>query len=117
MIKKLFYSLYTANAKIITSQLTYSEVLTAPISTNSTRLLEKYEDFLLGSNAIASLEIDLEVLRRTSYIRALNKKLKTPDAIHVATALKNSCDFFITNDERIQIPNNLPLKRVLLNEV
>ncbi|MEY4531807.1 MAG: hypothetical protein RLZZ156_2528, partial [Deinococcota bacterium] len=31
--------------------------------------------------------------------------LKTPDAIHLATALETGCEVFLTNDTRIKSPD------------
>ena len=41
--------------------------------------------------------------------------LKTPDAIHAATAISVNCDLFITNDKNFRNLSNLPV--VILSEI
>jgi predicted nucleic acid-binding protein len=33
--------------------------------------------------------------------------MKTPDALHVATAINQQCDIFLTNDARVHTPHNM----------
>lgn len=40
--------------------------------------------------------------------------MKTPDAIHVATAIASKCKIFLTNDRRIKMPKGLD--KVLLSD-
>ena len=40
--------------------------------------------------------------------------MKTPDAIHVATAMKEKCDVFFTNDKQIKTPKSL--ERILFSD-
>jgi len=44
------------------------------------------------------LPITQDVLREAARLRALIPALKTPDAIHAATALLHRCVLFVTND-------------------
>jgi len=56
-----------------------------------------------------------DVLREAARLRAIIPGLKTPDAIHAATALVHGCVMFITNDMGFRRVPNLPL--VLLDDV
>lgn len=38
--------------------------------------------------------------------------MKTPDAIHIAVAVENHCDFFITNDKKIRSYGNVQVIQV-----
>ena len=60
------------------------------------------------------IPIDRSILLQAANLRATNN-LKTPDAIHAATALSVNCDLFITNDKGFGNLSNLPV--VVLNEV
>lgn len=39
---------------------------------------------------------------RTTRIRAVYPRFKTPDALHLAAAVESGCDVFLTNDHRLQ---------------
>jgi predicted nucleic acid-binding protein len=47
------------------------------------------------------LRVDREVFRQAARLRADFAGLKTPDAIHLATALQHRCNEFWTNDGRL----------------
>ncbi|WP_390622264.1 type II toxin-antitoxin system VapC family toxin [Euhalothece natronophila] len=71
------------------------ETLVLPLRTGNQDLLQAYEHLLLSSLQLIS--ISQEILRNAAQLRA-NYNLKTPDAIHVATALKENCTLLLTND-------------------
>ena len=54
-------------------------------------------------------------MREAARLRAIIPGLKTPDAIHAATALIHGCVMFVTNDTVFRRVPNLPL--VLLDDV
>ena len=53
---------------------------------------------LLGTAGMTCLPISLSVLEGAARLRAAHN-LKTPDAIHAATALAEGCSLFVTNDQ------------------
>ena len=55
------------------------------------------EDFLSAQHWLAS---DDRIFARACRLRA-DHGLKTPDALHLATALQYACDQFWTNDDRL----------------
>ncbi|MBC7527815.1 MAG: PIN domain-containing protein, partial [Chthonomonadaceae bacterium] len=61
------------------------------------------------------LPITKDVLREAARLRATISGLKTPDAIHAATALLNQCRLFITNDRGfLRVPG---LNTAILDDV
>jgi len=61
------------------------------------------------------IEMGLDVARRASDLKAVNR-IKTPDAIQVATALQHGATVFITNDrifERVKEIEVLLLEKFL----
>ncbi|MBW4647009.1 MAG: PIN domain-containing protein [Goleter apudmare HA4340-LM2] len=56
---------------------------------------------LLGSSPLRLLPISQMVLRGAATLRATTR-LKTPDAIHAATALRENCTLFLTNDRQFR---------------
>ena len=60
------------------------------------------------------IPVEQAILRQAASLRA-NNSLKTPDAIHAATAMAVNCDLFITNDRGFRNLAELPV--VILTEV
>lgn len=54
------------------------------------------------------ISITQALLRKAAQLRA-RTKLKTPDAIHAATALSRNCTLFLTNDRALKNTVDLPV--------
>ena len=81
----LWQSLKADEIEVYTSELTLLETLVQPIKQNNQTLISAY-DTLLTKTEIKLQPINLEVLRESANLRA-TQNLKTPDAIHAATAI------------------------------
>ena len=79
------------------SELLILETLAGPLKTGDTDLRAAFERALFSSQ-IELLPITREVLREAARLRATIPSLKTPDAIHAATALLYGSALFVTND-------------------
>lgn len=86
------------NVVIQVSELAEMECLVMPLRTRNQPLLDKYVKWFANTEI---LPIDRHVLRRAAQLRADYPGLKTPDAIHLATALSHGCHEFWTNDTRL----------------
>lgn len=93
---------------IITSELTIMEVLTGPMKGDDERLVATYENLLDGTE-VQLVPIDKGILREAARFRA-QTSLRTPDAIHAATALSIGCSTFITNDISFRAIASLPVQ-------
>ena len=82
------------------SPLVRLECLVMPYRTNDAALLALYEAFL---NTQTQLALPPAIFDEAARLRALHKGLKTPDAIHLATALHYGCAEFWTNDGRLNV--------------
>lgn len=92
------------DAVLCVSPLVRMEVLFKPLRIADAILVADYEDFMLEQRWLST---DDQVFSRALKIRAA-QNLKTPDALHLATALHHGCDEFWTNDERLgQVAGNL----------
>lgn len=87
------------NADVIlcVSPLVRLETLIKPLADGNQALTQDYEDFLAAQQwlSIGDSEFDHAIRLRAMH------KLKTPDAIHLATALRHRCTEFGTNDDRL----------------
>lgn len=79
------------------SPLVRMETLVKPIRNNSDAYRIAYEKFL---GAQEWLPINDPIFNHALQLRA-REGLRTPDALHLATALHYGCDEFWTNDDRL----------------
>ena len=87
----------------VCSVVTLTEVLPVPLKAKNAALVQAYQDILLNSREFECLALDRQTATRAADLRA-QYNLKTPDALHLASALEAGCNAFLTND--------LSLKRV-----
>ena len=91
-------ALESAQAKqIAISPLVEMECLIIPLRENNAALVRRYEIFF---DQYICLDMPDDVYLRAAEIRARHN-LKTPDALHLATAQYHGCTAFWTNDNRL----------------
>jgi len=93
--------------EIISSELTLLETLTKPLRENDT-LLENLFRALLNANEVRLIPTTTDIWEKATRLRA-SIGLKTPDAIHVASAFATDCQLFITNDIGFRRVSDLPV--------
>jgi predicted nucleic acid-binding protein len=102
-----------ANAiNLVSSELLLLETLVSPLKNHNVALVTVYED--LFKEDIHLIEVTQTILRAAAHLRAITS-LKTPDAIHAATALDHGCTIFLTNDSGLRTVPGLSV--VVLNDV
>ena len=79
------------------SPLVEMESLVLPIKTQRDDLIAKFDQFFAAHRR---LPMPAEVYRRAAELRARHS-LKTPDALHLATAQYHGCAALWTNDNRL----------------
>src|SRR5438874_2734840 len=82
--------------EIVSSDLTLMETLVGPLKAGDTALAGAYEQ-LFQQAQTRLLPLTHSILRDAAQLRATTR-LKTPDALHAATARQAGCVLFITND-------------------
>ena len=93
-----FFSLMSrGEVQVITSTLTLAEVLVKPYQHEQWALAEQYESIFEGIPELTLVSVDPKIGRLAAKLRAVYA-LRTPDAIHLATAMIHESDFFLTND-------------------
>jgi predicted nucleic acid-binding protein len=100
VVEPVFSSIAEGSLAAVTSSLTLLEVLVHPLRANLPTLADEYEQILTQSAGVKLIPLDQRLLRVAAHLRAATR-LKTPDAIHLASALKAGCTAFLTNDDRI----------------
>ncbi len=107
---------FVAEGKVIaiTSIISLIEVLTQPLRVGNADVEKKYRDFLLHSRNLMLLEVNMEVAEETARLRA-KYKLRTPDAVQLATSFVGKADAFITNDGNLKCVRDIPI--LLLKDI
>ena len=114
LLNPLWNNLQAGNLEVNTSELTLMETLVVPLRNSDTFLIDAYERLLLTPQ-MQLIPISQTVLREAARLRAITPSLRTPDAIHAATAITSGCTQFLTNDQQLRIVTGLPV--VILDEV
>lgn len=86
------------NGTFCFSPLIRIECLVMPLRTNDFQLQKFYKTFFDAQNFLA---MPPNVYDQAAQLRADSSGLKTPDALHIATAQYHNCDEFWTNDNRL----------------
>ena len=84
----------------VTSELTWLEVLVHPLRHHDREREEQFRQALRHPHLVVR-PITLEALLEAARLRALHPALRTPDAIHLATALGSGCATLLSNDQRL----------------
>lgn len=113
LLRPLWLKFQSEEIELISSELILMETLVLPLRNEDALLINAYEELLL-SEPMQLVPINQSILRQAANLRAANS-LKTPDAIHAATAMSVNCDLFITNDNGFRNLAELPV--VILSEV
>jgi predicted nucleic acid-binding protein len=82
--------------EIVSSDLVLMETLIGPLKSGDKVLASTYEAFFQQPQT-RLMPITHAILRREAQLRATTR-LKTPDALHAATAMDTTCRLFVTND-------------------
>lgn len=107
LLEPLWLSAQARTIQVVTSELALLETLVGPLKTGNTALVTAFEQALFGTE-LRLLPITQTILREAARLRATTK-LKTPDAIHAATAQQEACALFISNDVGFRAVPKLPL--------
>lgn len=105
-VARIFESFDAGDFIFITSTITLAEVFTFPHQEK--KIQESYNYFFSESSPIIILPVGIEEAKAAADIRRVYK-LKTPDAIHLATASEYHADFFFTNDSDFTKIFHLPI--------
>ena len=92
--------------RLRTSNLALLETLVGPLKAGDTALADAYRQLLKRSTELQLVAMSEAVLEQAAALRA-GTGLKTPDAIHAATALVAGCSHLISNDPAFRRVANL----------
>jgi predicted nucleic acid-binding protein len=93
-----------AHPVLATSELTLAELLVGSVASGDEDLARLYESNIVSSAWLNVSAVSRRVLKRAAVVRANLRRLKLPDAIHVATAIELRCSHLLTADAGIATP-------------
>jgi predicted nucleic acid-binding protein len=99
---------------VVTSIVTLLEVLVHPLRAGDSKLAQRYRDLLFHSKGLATISLTQEIAEEAARLRGI-RKIRTPDAIQMATAINANASFFLTND--MSLPSLSNLKMLQLDEL
>ncbi len=102
-VDAIFKIVETESVEIHTSAITLTETLMKPIQASDHRLIAAYRALLSETDFVQMITITPELADKAAHLRA-KYNLRTPDALHITTAIESGCEALLTND--------LALKRV-----
>ena len=113
-IRPFFQGLSRGEFRGVTSVVTLLAVLVHPFQQGDSGLAQQYREILLHSQGLTCVELTCAIAEEAARLRS-NYNLRTPDAIHMATAINAGAASFVTNDARL--PSLPGLRLVMLDEL
>jgi predicted nucleic acid-binding protein len=113
LLQPLWQAAKAKSIEIVSSDLALMETLVGPLKAGDTALASAYEQ-LFHQAQTRLLPITQPILREAAGLRATTR-LKTPDALHAATARQAGCVLFVTNDAAFRGMASLPV--VILDDL
>lgn len=107
LLRPLWQAAQARTIEVVSSELVMMEVLTGPLKQGNAPLVAIFEQALTGSD-LRLIPITQSILRDAANLRATTR-LKTPDALHAATAHQVGCSLFVTNDVDFRGQLRVPL--------
>jgi predicted nucleic acid-binding protein len=97
LLQPLLEAAHLRRLTLMTSHLSVLECLVIPTREQNNQLIQAYREHLFESDLVL-LAITLDVIQTSVNLKASHVGLKTPDAIHLATAMLHQADLVLTND-------------------
>lgn len=97
-IKSVLNSVYHGNCRLVASVLVYAEVLESRMSAPA---MKTFRAFMRDTAKIEVRIVDVNIAETAMQIRSQNSAIKTPDAIHLATAVAAGAGVFHTYDNQL----------------
>jgi len=111
LLRPVFRAVEDGQFSIVTSVVTLLEVMVQPIRNGDEALAKDYQDILLHGANIKVIPVTITIAQVAAELRA-ESRLKTPDAVHLATALEHQAAAFLTNDRDFGEARSLRILRI-----
>jgi predicted nucleic acid-binding protein len=106
VVRPFFEALDQGQFQAVTSTVTLTEVLVYPLRQSQFALAKQYREILLRARNLATVPVTVAIAEQAAALRA-QYRLRTPDAIQIATAMRGNATSFLTNDQKLSAPETL----------
>jgi predicted nucleic acid-binding protein len=97
ILRPVWEAAQSGQFEIICSELVILEALVKPLQAGDEELVSLFQD-MFRSREVRLIPADAVLWEKAANLRATFSGLKTPDALHAATALAHGRGIFVTND-------------------
>jgi predicted nucleic acid-binding protein len=108
LLLPIFQAIEHARCRAVASSLAFLEALVPPSGGHDEGRRAALAALLASFPGISWIAVDLAVADRAASFRA-RYRLRTPDAIHLATAVQAGADVFLTNDRELVRVTDVPI--------
>lgn len=116
-LEKIFTDIESGNNEAFMSIISFMEILVKPKKDNNVFIENRYKLMLTNYPNLSIIDMEYNIADIASRLRA-NYKIKTPDAIIIATGIYMNVDYIITNDIRLKnICNNEGLDIMIIEDI
>lgn len=91
-----------------TSTLILAKTLVHPLRNNESTRAAAFRNLILSSPHMTAVPLSAAIAERAAQLRA-HLNLRTPDAIQLPTAIQSQCDAFLTNDDKLNRVQTIPV--------
>lgn len=97
LLRPFWASVQAGNTSVFSSELSLMECIVHPLRAGDLARVNAFEGLFVRKEFNA-VPVSADILRSADNLRAMHGRLRTPDAIHVASATATSAQIFLTND-------------------
>ena len=99
--RQLLEQIHQKSPQIFISVLVFQEFLVKIYSAGLEKDLSKYEDYLTANGRFTVVDVTRSIARLSAKIRSIHPSIKTPDSLHIATAIDQKTNLFLTTDTHL----------------
>src|SRR5579864_1767218 len=107
LVFPFFEAVGRGEIRIVTSIVTLVETLIQPLRQSDAILAKQYRDILFRTKNLNTIMLSRSIAEEAARLRALHN-FNIPDAVQIATSVKNSAAVFLTNDRQLQRASAIP---------
>jgi len=109
LVQPFFREVERGRIITVTSTITLVECLVQPFRAQAIGLAARYKTLFRDFPHLSVIPVTEEIAERAAWLRA-QYRMKTPDAIQLATALVSGSHIFLTNDEDLPKPKEIQIQ-------
>jgi predicted nucleic acid-binding protein len=100
-MRAVFREVSGGHLQVMTSAVTIPETLMKPLQSNDMMLVNRYRTMFYRTRGISVIPVTSTAGNIAAELRA-RYNLRTPDALHIASAVDVGCQAFLTNDAALK---------------